>query len=165
MKYSVPFYLITGVLMFPVITAVRPPVFFPSAKMYDTEMDLKPCLYPHTHATPQAQSYYLPLQACIRSARWCNHRTLNFLAFDPLAYHSCCQIYRLWVLSDRNKIMILFPVVGLFGYLGVSAIYIQLVFPIHFHQHVALDSLDRQMTPHSSHYLLKMGELDSQVGM
>jgi len=41
-----------------------------------------------SHATPQAQSYYLSAQRSMhpnyRSARWCNHCTLNFLAFDSL---------------------------------------------------------------------------------
>jgi len=40
MKRSVSFYMITGVLMFLVITAVGLHVFFfPVQKMYDTEMD------------------------------------------------------------------------------------------------------------------------------
>ena len=97
-KRSVSFYLITGVLMFLVITAVC----FVSKKrfscsVYNIEVDILvgwSLAYPRhdrsSRTTTQAQSYYLSIQRSLypnhRSARWCHNRVLDSLpvSFDHL---------------------------------------------------------------------------------
>lgn len=97
-KRSVSFYLITGVLMFLVITAKW--IFWWAEALPIPDMIGVAAQLPR-----RSRTTYRFKEACIQ---------ITVLLGDAIT------IYRLWVLSSENKIMIIFPVVGLFGYLACA---------------------------------------------